>query len=259
MLTSLQSRASYLSQGFGDNDWEVPPDDWLIMPRQALATHMEKHNKILHQIGRPALYFRQNGCSCDVVINHTRLSKLQHLGAVWAGDSEELTLHVKFGSGSHIGVNWTIKEVSRNGGERPWIGKPTESFCRVFCTPPEEWTHYRTIDVPTMWQWTQICRLCAQNCMVFIQYFLCQFHLRTQWQDSRGQKEIKYEQRYWKNTSKEEDCQAAVKQQRMRILLQKHVNCNETWSDIVDKCIADQNGQLFLCSDSSFDKHLFLR
>ena len=111
MLTSLQSRASYLSQGFGDNDWEVPPDDWLIMPRQALATHMEKHNKILHQIGRPALYFRQNGCSCYVVINHTRtrLSKLQSFGAVWARDSEELNFHVKFGAGSHIGVNWTIK------------------------------------------------------------------------------------------------------------------------------------------------------
>ena len=40
--------------------WEVPPADWLILsyllPRQALATLMDKHNKILLQIGRPALY-----------------------------------------------------------------------------------------------------------------------------------------------------------------------------------------------------------
>ena len=39
--------------------WKVPPADWLnLLPRQALATHMEKHDKTLRQIGRPALYFR---------------------------------------------------------------------------------------------------------------------------------------------------------------------------------------------------------
>ena len=48
---ALQSGASYLLQGFEDNVLEVPPADW---PRQALAIH--KHNKILRQIGFPALY-----------------------------------------------------------------------------------------------------------------------------------------------------------------------------------------------------------
>ena len=39
--------------------WEVPPAHWLIgylLPRQSLATHMEKHDKTLRQIGLPALY-----------------------------------------------------------------------------------------------------------------------------------------------------------------------------------------------------------
>ena len=40
--------------------WEVPTADWLIcsylLPRQALATHVEKHNKTLRLIGSPALY-----------------------------------------------------------------------------------------------------------------------------------------------------------------------------------------------------------
>ena len=40
--------------------WEVPMADWLIcsylLPRQALATHVEKHDKTLRLIGSPALY-----------------------------------------------------------------------------------------------------------------------------------------------------------------------------------------------------------
>ena len=40
--------------------WEVPMADWLIcsylLPRQALATHVEKHNKTLRLIDSPALY-----------------------------------------------------------------------------------------------------------------------------------------------------------------------------------------------------------
>ena len=40
--------------------WEVPTADWLIcsylLPRQALATHVEKHNKTLRLIDSPALY-----------------------------------------------------------------------------------------------------------------------------------------------------------------------------------------------------------
>ena len=41
--------------------WEVPSANWLycsyLLPKQALATHMGKHNKTLRQIGRPALYY----------------------------------------------------------------------------------------------------------------------------------------------------------------------------------------------------------
>ena len=39
--------------------WKVPTADWLIcsylLRRQALATHVEKHNKTLRLIGNPAL------------------------------------------------------------------------------------------------------------------------------------------------------------------------------------------------------------
>ena len=42
--------------------------------------------------------------------------KKEYNASVWARDGEELTFHVKFGAGSHIGVNWTIEEVSPNGG-----------------------------------------------------------------------------------------------------------------------------------------------
>ena len=47
--------------------WEVPTADWLIcsylLPRQALATHVEKHNKTLRLIDSPALYFRCTLCA----------------------------------------------------------------------------------------------------------------------------------------------------------------------------------------------------
>ena len=42
--------------------------------------------------------------------------KKEYNATVWARDGEELTFHVKFGAGSHIGVNWTIEEVSPNAG-----------------------------------------------------------------------------------------------------------------------------------------------
>ena len=45
-------------------------------------------------------------------LNH----KKEYNATVWARDGEELTFHVKFGNGSHIGVNWTIEEVSPNAG-----------------------------------------------------------------------------------------------------------------------------------------------
>ena len=45
--------------------------------------------------------------------------KKEYNATVWARDGEEITFHVKFGAGSHIGVNWTIEEVlpnTHNGG-----------------------------------------------------------------------------------------------------------------------------------------------
>ena len=42
--------------------------------------------------------------------------KKEYNATVWARVGEELTFHVRFGAGSHIGVNWTIEEVSPNGG-----------------------------------------------------------------------------------------------------------------------------------------------
>ena len=55
--------------------WEVPPADWLIcsylLPRQALATHVEKHNKTLRLIDSPALYVSgdplSSGLDCTAV------------------------------------------------------------------------------------------------------------------------------------------------------------------------------------------------
>ena len=58
-MANIQSGASYLSQGFEDYVLGSSPADWLVLylptAQQALATHMEKHDKILRQIGRPAL------------------------------------------------------------------------------------------------------------------------------------------------------------------------------------------------------------
>ena len=45
--------------------------------------------------------------------------KKEYNATVWARDGEELTFHVKFGAGSHIGVNWTIEEVSPNSHGSP--------------------------------------------------------------------------------------------------------------------------------------------
>ena len=42
--------------------------------------------------------------------------KKEYNATVWARVGEELTFHVRFGAGSHIGVNWTIEEVSPNAG-----------------------------------------------------------------------------------------------------------------------------------------------
>ena len=54
---TVQSGASYLPQGFEDIVLGSSPDWYCnyLLPRQALTTQVEKHNKILRQMGRPAL------------------------------------------------------------------------------------------------------------------------------------------------------------------------------------------------------------
>ena len=51
------------------------------MPRQALATHMEKHNKILRQIGCPALYILHRagnpGMECGPLFTTLHYIKVQ--------------------------------------------------------------------------------------------------------------------------------------------------------------------------------------
>ena len=43
-------------------------------------------------------------------------AKKHYNATAWARPNEELTFHVKFGAGSHIGVNFSIVEVFPNGG-----------------------------------------------------------------------------------------------------------------------------------------------
>ena len=45
----------------------------------------------------------------------------EYNATVWARDGEELTFHVKFGAGSHIGVNWDAIQLI-----------PNKLFIRIF-------------------------------------------------------------------------------------------------------------------------------